>query len=113
MNFGKLNKRLALKTVTRVADNMGGYVETIVLKKTAWGSLTPVSQVETLSYGMALGSRVYKSKIRWDENYDIDQNYYIEWVDRYDKTRKFRIISVLKKEESAHEIELLLNERTD
>ena len=111
MNFGRLNKRLVLKHVTRVTDNIGGYTETEVTDKTTWGSLEPMSAREQLLYGLEVAQRSYRCKLRYDENYDIDTSYFIEWTDRFDKTREFRIVSVISVDEAAREISLLLNEK--
>lgn len=113
MNIGQLNKRLVLKKATKVTDNIGGYTETPTTVKTMWGSLKPLSQREQLLYGLELGARSYRSRIRYDNTNEIDQNYYIEWTDRFDTVRSFRIVQVLIKNESAHEYELILHERTD
>lgn len=113
MNFGKLNKRLVLKSVTRVTDNLGGFTESEVTKKTTWGSLEPLSQRELLLYGMEAGQKSYRCLLRWDENYDIDQNYFIEWTDRFNNTRIFRIVSVIDFDEAARILSLFINERNE
>lgn len=114
MNFGKLNKRLVIKGIkSTTSDSIGGRTETTETKKTTWGSLRPVSAKEAMVYGLEVGSRAHECTLRYDENYEIDQNYWIEWTDRGDNTRTFRIVSVIDVNEAAHEIKLLLNERTD
>ena len=113
MNFGKLNKRLTLKTVTLTEDGIGGYSELEVAKKTTWGSLRPLSAKEQLLYGMSVGSRTYECSMRYDSSYDVNRKYFIEWTDRYDVTRSFKVVSVIRINEAAHEIQLLLTERTE
>ncbi len=113
MNFGKLNKRLTLKTVTLTEDGIGGYTEYEVTQKETWGSLRPLSAKEQLLYGMSVGSRTYECIMRYDSNYDVNRKYFIEWTDRYDVTRSFKVNSVLQVNEAAHEISLLLTERTE
>lgn len=113
MNPGKLNKRLSLISVTRVSDGIGGYTETETTAKTTWGSLEPMSQREQLIYGLETGSRSYKCFLRYDENYNIDQNYHIEFTDRFSQTRRCRIVQVLNIDEAARVLNLILHERTD
>ena len=113
MNPGKLNKRLKLISVTSESDGIGGYTETETTAKTTWGSLEPMSQREQLIYGLETGSRSYRCFLRYDENYNIDQNYHIEWTDRFFQTRRFRIVQVLSIDEGARVLNLILHERTD
>ena len=62
---------------------------------------------------MEVGSRSYRIRLRYDSSYEIDQLYWVEWTDRSDNTRTFRIVSVIDIDERAHEIVLLANERTE
>lgn len=113
MNPGKLNRRIVLKSVTRVADGIGGFVETNVTKKTTWASISPLTNREQLLYGIEIGVRAYVVKLRWDASYNIDQSYWIEYSDRFGGTVNMRIVSVVGVNEDARQIVLLAEERTD
>lgn len=113
MEIGKLNRRITLKTVTRTPDGIGGFTETEVSQKETWGSVKPMSQREQLLYGLEVGVRAYKCAIRFDVNFDIDQSYFIEYVNRFSDTVKFRVIQVLNMDESTRKVELAVTERTD
>lgn len=113
MNIGKLNRRIKLYTVTRVADTIGGYTETEVLQKETWASVIPLSQREILLYGMEVGVRGYKIGIRLDLGYDIDQSFSFKYTNRFSVEKTLRIVSILDIGESGNEFIILANERTD
>ena len=113
MEIGKLNRRFTLKTVTRVADGIGGFTETPTTEKTTWGAIMAMSQREQLLYGMEVGMRAYKVILRLDLSHDIDQNYYIEYTDRFSNTKELRVISIIEMDEAGRQVTLLANERSD
>lgn len=106
MQIGKLNKRIALYTVTRVADGMGGFTETPVKVKDTWGMIRPLSAREVLNYGLELGERNAEIKIYFDG--EIDQSNYIVFG-----SRNYRIRSVINPMEYGMEYQLICTERTD
>ena len=113
MNIGKKNRRIKLYSTLKVSDGIGGYTETPTLLKTTWASVIPLSQREILLYGLEVGVRAYKIGIRFDINYDIDQNNYFVYTDRFGNDKTLRVISVLDTDETASEMIILANVRTD
>jgi SPP1 family predicted phage head-tail adaptor len=106
MQIGKLNRRITIKTVTRVADGLGGYNETASTVKETWAGVMPLSARESLNYGLELGERAHEITIRYDGV--INQTNYIEYGGR-----SFRIRSVVNPEEGRREYKLICTERTD
>jgi SPP1 family predicted phage head-tail adaptor len=106
MRIGKLNKRVTIKTVTRTADGLGGYTETISTVKETWAGIRPLSAKETLSYGLELGDRTAEIRLRFDGT--VNQTNYIEFG-----SRVYRIKSVVNPDEGNREYVLICTERTD
>lgn len=108
MRIGKLNKRITINTVTRTAatDGMGGYTETTAKVKDTWARIRPLTNSETLTYGVELGQRMVEITLRYDTM--LDQTNTIVFG-----SRTFRVRSVINKDEFNHEITILASERTD
>lgn len=106
MQTGKLNKRVTIKTVTRVTDSLGGYTETAATVKETWAGFRPLSARETLSYGLELGDRTHEVTLRHDGV--LNQTNYLEMGGR-----TFRIRSVINVDEANFEYKLIVTERTD
>lgn len=114
MNFGKLNTRVNIyKNVAGAADSLGGYANTGTLQKTTWARIRWISSFENLRYGLEVGERMGELTLRLDQNYNIDQNYYLTFTDVYSGTRTLRVKSVINTDEKNNELILLVSERTD
>lgn len=65
-NIGELDKRIDLLAPTRVADGMGGFVETrVVVASGVWAKAWTVSSSEGVEGGQMTMTRVQKFKIRY------------------------------------------------
>ena len=108
MRIGKLNKRVTINTVTRTAstDGMGGYTETNAKVKDTWAKMRPLTNSETLNYGLELGQRMVEFTLRYDTM--LDQTNSIVFG-----ARTFRVRSVINVDEFNHELTVLASERTD
>jgi SPP1 family predicted phage head-tail adaptor len=106
MQIGKLNKRVTIKSVTRVADGIGGFNETETTVKETWAQLRPLSAKETLSYGLELGDRASEITVMFDGA--INQTNFILFG-----SRRYRIRSVVNPDEAKWIYKLICTERTD
>lgn len=108
MRIGKLNKRVTINTVTRTTatDGMGGYTETTAKVKDTWAQIRPLTNSETLNYGVELGQRMVEIRLRYDSM--LDQTNTVVFG-----ARTFRVRSVINTDEFNHEIIILASERTD
>lgn len=105
MEIGKLNKRITINKISRVASGTG-WTETITKVKDTWAHVRPISHGETLSFGLELGQRNIEFTIRYDG--ELDQTNQIVFG-----SRTFRVKSVINTDEANREVKILAVERTD
>lgn len=113
MNIGRMNKRVVLKYIDKVADGLGGNTATDVIVDEIWAELQTLSANERLIYGLEAGVRAIKMRTRFNIDRNLTQQYVIEYTDMFNDVRRFRITSVIQPNEDGRFYELILNERTD
>ena len=107
------NKKISIYKYTYVDDELGGKTKTDEKQKDTFAEVMPLNQKESLRYGLEVGERAVKFNIRYDVNYQIDQNYYITFTGYNGVERRFRIISIINPFENNENLTIIGNERTD
>jgi SPP1 family predicted phage head-tail adaptor len=107
MKIGAMNKRITIKYVSsKTPDGMGGYTFVYSTLKETWSKVRPLTNRETLSLGLALGTRTYEFTVRFDGT--LNQQNKIEL-----NGRQFIIQSVINTDEANKEYKIIASERTD
>ena len=113
MEAGNLNREIVLKYYgAPVATDIGGTTRPLLTAKTTLASISAMSDKESITYGLEIGQRNYKVVLRFDPNYEIDNNYMIVYTNRFNREVILNVVSVIVNDEDFNMMTLITNERS-
>lgn len=63
---GSLDKRVTFKDINQVADEAGGFTESLSAGTTVWGDVVPINSRKLFENGILLNQNQYEVKVRKD-----------------------------------------------
>ena len=104
--LGRLNRKVAIYTVTATSDSQGGATETDTLTRTVWASVEPLTGSRAKEYSQIVSGKGYKITMFKPSDLTISESNYLVF-----DSRTMAIHSVISKDEDDRFLEIIAEQK--